>query len=75
MDIIEVKQQIRNNVKFQTINPPKLGGQSCGLNYSKQRLYNEELDLTIEIGYHRSHLKNKELLLKIFDVALDELIS
>ena len=46
-------------MKFETVNPPQTGGQSCGIIYSKQRLYSEELDLTIETGYHRS--KNRIL--------------
>ena len=74
MDIKEVKQQIKNNVKFETVNPPQTGGQSCGIVYSKQRLYSEELDLTIETGYHRSQLKNRELLFTLFDLALDDLV-
>ena len=74
MNIDEIKQQIRNAVKFETINPPQTGGQSCGLIHSRQRLYSEELDLTIETGYHRSSLKNRELLFTLFDLALDDLI-
>jgi hypothetical protein len=74
MDIKEVKQQIRNNVKFESINPPQIGGQSCGMIYSKQRLYSEELDLTIETGHYRSQLKNRNLLFTLFDLALDDLI-
>lgn len=74
MDIKEIKEQIRNNLKFETINPPETGGQSCGIIYSKIRLYSEDLDLTIETGHYRSRVKNKELLLKLFDSALDDLI-
>jgi hypothetical protein len=74
MDIKEVKQQITNNVKFETIDPPKPGGQSCGITYSRLRLYSEELDLTIETGYHHNVLKNKELLLTLFELVLDDLV-
>ena len=74
MDIKEVKQQIKNNVKFETVNPPQTGGQSCGIIYFKQRLYSEELDLTIETGYYRSQLKNRELLFTLFELALDDLV-
>lgn len=71
----EVKEQIKNNVKFETVNPTKTGGQSCGIIDSKQRLYSEELDLTIETGYYRSQLKNKELLMYLFELVLDEIIK
>ncbi len=75
MDIKEAKQHIKNNVKFETINPPQTGGQTCGPVHYKQRLYSEELDLTIETGYHRSQLKNRELLFTLFELTLDELIK
>ena len=75
MNIDEIKQQIRDNIKFKSINPPQTGGQSCGIIYSKQRLYSEELDLTIETGYHKSTFKNNELLLELFESALNNLIT
>lgn len=75
MSIEETKQQLKYNVVFTTIDPPILSGQSCGVAYSKLRLYSEELDLTIETGYMRSHFENKKLLLKLFDSALDDLIK
>lgn len=75
MEIQEVKQKIKDNIKFENIIPPKTGGQSCGIMYSPQRLYSEDLDLTIETGYHRSTLKNRELLVKLFELALDDLIT
>lgn len=73
MDLKEVKQQITDNVKFETINPPKTGGQTCGITYSRLRLYSEELDLTIETGYHQNPMKNKELLFTVFELVLDDL--
>ena len=74
MNIAEIKQQIKDNVKFETVNPPKTGGQSCGILNCKQRLYSEELDLIIETGRHRSNLKNRELLFILFELAIDNLI-
>ena len=75
MDIEEIKQQIRDNLKFEIATPPETGGQSCGIIYIKQRLYSEELDLTIETGYHKSTFKNNELLLELFNLALNNLIT
>ncbi len=74
MDITEAKQLIKKNAKFEDCTPVIRGGQSCGIIYSRQRLYSEELDLTIETGYYRSTLKNRELLFTLFDLALDDLI-
>lgn len=74
IDITQIKQEIRDNVKIETVNPPQTGGQSCGIRYSKLRLYSEELDLTLETGYHRSNIQNRELLKTLFELVLDELI-
>jgi hypothetical protein len=43
--------------------------------YSKQRLYSEDLDLTIETGYHRSVFKNRDLLNKLFEHAIEDYIQ
>ena len=75
MNINEVKQQIRNNIKIETIDPPKLGGQCCGIIYPRMRLYSEELDLTIESGHYKNKTQNKKLISLLFDLALDELIK
>lgn len=74
MDINEVKQHIKNNVKWEVTNPHKLGGQSCGMPRRKQKLISDEMNITIEIGYERSALKNRELAFTLFDIALDELV-
>lgn len=75
MDTTDIKQQIRNNVKFESIYPQETGGQSCGIIYIRQRLICEELDLTIETGYHRSIFKNRDLLIKMLDSAIDSIID
>lgn len=75
MDMDEIKQQIKNNVKWEVINPYKVGGQSCGMPKLKQKLISEEMDITIEVGYKRSALKNRELAFILFELALDELIK
>lgn len=75
MNLEEVRQQVRDNVRFEVLPPPSpMGGQSCGVKYSKLRLYSEELDLRIETGYHKSQMKNKELLLTLFDRAVEKMI-
>ena len=73
-DIEEVKQVIRDNIKIKSINPDKSGGQSCGNTYCKISLYSEDLDLTIETGYYRSSLRNKQLVTILFDLALDDMV-
>ena len=74
MDINEVKQQIKNNVKWDSERPKVTGGQSCGMPAYPVILISEELNIKIIIGYHRSQFKNKELAFTLFELALDELI-
>jgi len=75
MDINEVKQQIKNNVKWDSERPKTTGGQSCGMPAYPVILISEEMNMKITIGYHRSQLKNKELAFTLFELALDELVS
>lgn len=75
MEISEVKQLIKDNVKWEVINPQKPGGQSCGVPRLKQKLISEELDISIEVGCKRSALKNREFAYTLFEFALDKLIK
>lgn len=75
MEISEVKQLIKNNVKWEVINREIPGGQSCGVPWLKQKLISEDLDISIEVGCKRSALQNRELAYEIFEFALDKLIK
>lgn len=74
MDINEIKQQIKNNVKWESERPKVTGGQSFGMISYSVILISEELDIKITIGYYRSQFKNKELAFTLFELVLDELI-
>lgn len=74
MEIEEIKQQIKSNAKLETAYPPIVGGQSCGIFPSKVRLTSEELDLSIEFGYYKGSLKNKEKVLLLFELLIDEIV-
>jgi len=52
-----------------------IGGQQCGIPVVKQQLISDELSLKIEIAYHRSPYKNRELLMKAFEAVLNELVK
>jgi len=73
--IAEVKEKITANVKISTVKPPETGGQTCGVTFPKIRLYSEDLDLTIETGYYRTNQKNIELLMKMYNIALNEIVK
>jgi protein subunit release factor A len=74
MDINEVKQQIKKNVKWDSERTRITGGQSCGMPAYPVILISEEMNMKITMGYHRSQLKNKELAFALFELALDELV-
>ena len=74
MDINEIKESVKKNVKITNSPIKEKGGQSCGIIFPKQELYSEELDLKIIVGYHKSTIKNRELLIKLFNIALDDLV-
>jgi hypothetical protein len=69
------KKSLMDNIIIENVQPPKSGGQHCGMRYPKQSLYSEDLNLKIELGYHRSQHKNIEILKEIFNLAIDKLID
>lgn len=73
MEYNELKQTIINNLKKEVINDVPAGGQSWGPSSSKARIYSEDLDIAIECGYHRSALKNVEMIVKIFENIIDKI--
>lgn len=74
MDINQVKQQIKNNIKWECLNKHTPGGQSCSIPQLKMKLISEEIDIIIEIGYYRCGLKNKDLAMKLFELAIEEIV-
>lgn len=57
------------------VRPRVSGGQSCGLITRDIFIRSHETDFYIEIGIHRSQIKNKELAITLFKLYLDEVIS
>lgn len=75
MELKDIKQSIKNNLKWDTKKPPGImGGQHCGIPLYPVILRSDELDLEITIGYYRSQLKNKELAITLFELALDDIL-
>ena len=57
------------------VRPRESGCQSCGLITRDIFIRSHETDFYIEIGIHRSQIKNKELAITLFKLYLDEVIS
>jgi protein subunit release factor A len=75
LELKEVKQKIRDNVKISTRDIQPKGGQHCGIIQNPIVLKSEDLNLEIVIGYHRSQHKNKDLALLLFELTIDELVK
>lgn len=71
----EVKQKVKENIKWIPYKEVPLGGQSCGMPRMKAILYSEDLDLKIEFGYHKSQIRNREACWTLFELMLDDLIK
>lgn len=69
----ERKEAIRSKIQWDN-SRQNVGGQHCGLIYPAAILISEDLDFRIEIGYHRSRHKNRQLAMVLFEMTLDELI-
>lgn len=74
-NIERIKNEIRNSAEFTYRTPNNAGGQSCGVMQTTEIIHIPELDLTIELGYHRSRYKNRELIKLLADMVIDELIK
>lgn len=64
----EIKEKL---VKFETPARANSGGQTCGLMDTSVDLILEEMEIRLHIGVFRSQLKNKELALKMLNIAFD----
>jgi len=75
MDKNKLKEQIKKDIVWETIDPHRSGGQSCGVPIFVQTLSSNDLNIKISIGCKRSSLKNRDLAYLLFELALDELIK
>lgn len=75
MDIQEEKDTIKRNIKWETPRSENPGGQSCGIMGRSVTLVSEELDLKIHVGFHRGQLANRNLVMTLFELALDDLVK
>lgn len=70
----EIIEQIKTDVRWE-IERGSLGGQSCGMPNYPVTLISDDFSIKITVGYLRSQLKNKQLAMDLFELALMELIK
>jgi hypothetical protein len=66
---------IRSNVKIETVPPKRNNGMNVNVHRESQRLYSEELNLTIELGHRGSSINNRKILMELFEEALNKIIK
>ena len=73
----EAKEWLKQQVKWQSepCHSGTPGGQSCGMPPMAQTLISEDTSIMIKVGFHRSALKNRELAMLLFELALEDLIT
>jgi hypothetical protein len=71
----DIKDSIRNNVKIETVPPKRDKGMNINVHRESQRLYSEELNLTIELGHRGSSINNRKILMELFEEALNKIIK
>ena len=71
----QIKQEIIKSIKWETVRSNVTGGQSCGMMDTGITLISEETGVNISISCYRSSLKNKELALILFQLAIDEILK
>ena len=75
MTIKEKHKLIKDNIKWSIVSPGNRGGQQVGIPVSIVTLISEDLDLEITFSHYRSQLKNKEMCLILFELALMEIVK
>jgi hypothetical protein len=72
-DVNKIKEDIRKNVNISNVTDHPKGGQSVSSHGAK--LTSEELGLGVTIGYSRSQYWNREMVMKLFEKAMDLIVK
>lgn len=71
----EIKQDVRDNMKWEFPKHPNAGGQHVGITSKTVTLVSEDLSIRLEIGYCRSQIQNRDTAKLLFELLLDEFIK
>lgn len=75
MTIEEIKSKFRSEI-VKTVYPPTItGGQSCGMPSCGVTLFCPNTEFSISLNEYRSHLKNYDLCLTLYNLFLDEIVK
>lgn len=62
-------------IRKESPNDNRYGGQMCGLPSNKVILISDDLDIRIEVGHHRSQIKNYEDAMMLMELYIDEVVD
>jgi hypothetical protein len=71
----ELRNMLISGIRKETPDDNRYGGQMCGLPSNKVILISEELNIRIEVGYHRSQIKNYEDAMLLMELYIDDKIE
>lgn len=66
------REELLSMIRWEVPDIKPKGGQHCGPLYNGVVLICDGMDIKIEIGYHRSQLRNKELAFQLFELLMME---
>jgi hypothetical protein len=71
----DIRTKLMVGIRKETPDGNCYGGQMCGLPPNKVILISDELDVRIEVGYHRSQIQNYEDAMLLMELYIDEVID
>jgi hypothetical protein len=70
-----VRKKLIDGIRKEAPDDNRYGGQQCGLPSNKVILISDELNVRIEVGYHRSQIHNYEDAMLLMELYIDDKIE
>jgi hypothetical protein len=71
----EIKKKLISTLRKESPNDNRYGGQMCGLPSNKVILISDDLNVRIEVGYHRSQIRNYEDARMLMELYIDDVVD
>jgi hypothetical protein len=71
----EIKNKLISTLRKESPNDNRYGGQMCGLPSNKVILISDDMNVRIEVGYHRSQIRNHEDAMMLMELYIDDIVD
>jgi hypothetical protein len=71
----ELRKKLIDGIRKEAPTDNRYGGQMCGLPSNKVILISDDLGVRIEVGYHRSQIRNYEDAMLLMELYIDEVVG